>query len=158
MNKAIIMGRLTRDPELRTLQDNVSVCTVTVAVDRRSRAQNGERQADFIPVVFWRQTAEFVARYFTKGSRIAVVGRIQVRNYEDSAGQKRTATEIVAEEAHFADSKQSGDSSGQDARAFEPRTGGFTRQPSAPAQRPAQEGGFVPTPDDDISLPFDLDP
>lgn len=158
MNKAIIMGRLTRDPELRTLQDNVSVCTVTVAVDRRSRSQSGERQADFIPVVFWRQTAEFVARYFTKGSRIAVVGRIQVRNYEDSSGQKRTATEIVAEEAHFADSKQSGDTSGQDTRAFEPKTGGFTRQPSQSAQRPAQEGGFVPTPDDDISLPFDLDP
>lgn len=158
MNKAIIMGRLTRDPELRTLQDNVSVCTVTVAVDRRGRSQSGERLTDFIPVVFWRQTAEFVARYFSKGSRIAVVGRIQVRNYEDAQGQKRTATEIVAEEAHFADSKPSGDAPGADARAFEPRTGGFS-QPSSPSStRREQSGGFTATPDDDISLPFDLDP
>lgn len=157
MNKAIIMGRLTRDPELRTLQDNLTVCSATLAVDRRSKGPNGERQADFIPVVFWRQQAEFVARYFTKGSRIAVSGRIQVRNYEDSEGKKRTMTEIVAEDVYFADSKQN-DASGQDSQAYTPPAGGYGRTAAPAAARPSQDGGFVPTPDDDISLPFDLDP
>ncbi|MBP7402026.1 MAG: single-stranded DNA-binding protein [Clostridia bacterium] len=157
MNKAIIMGRLTRDPELRTLQDNVSVCSATVAVDRRTRGQNGEKQADFIRVTFWRQQAEFVARYFSKGSRIAISGRIQVSSYEDASGQKRTSTEIVAEDVEFVDPKQSGDSSGQESHPYESRNGGFSRPAATPA-RPAQESGFVPTPDDDISLPFDLDP
>jgi single-strand DNA-binding protein len=146
MNKAMIMGRLTRDPELRTLQDNLTVCSATLAVDRRSKGPNGERQADFIPVVFWRQQAEFVARYFTK-----------VRNYEDSEGKKRTATEIVAEDVYFADSKQN-DSSGQDSQAYTPPTGGSGRPAAPAAARPSHDGGFVPTPDDDISLPFDLDP
>ena len=157
MNKAIIMGRLTRDPELKTLKDNVSVCSATVAVDRRFKSSSGERQTDFIPVVFWNQQAEFVARYFTKGSRIAVVGRIQVRSYDDADGKKRYATDIVAEDVEFVDTKQSSSSSGQDSQAYTPSTG--VRQSSSAPARPAHEsGGFTPTPDDDISLPFDLDP
>lgn len=159
MNKAIIMGRLTRDPELKTLKDNVSVCTVTVAVDRRYKSSTGERQTDFIPVVFWNQQAEFVSRYFAKGSRISLVGRIQVRNYEDAEGKKRTATEIVAEDVEFVDSKQNSPA-GQDSpsQSYTPPSGGFGRQSTPSTTRPSQEGGFVPTPDDDISLPFDLDP
>lgn len=140
MNKAMIMGRLTADPELRTLQDNLCVCSATLAVDRRTKRDDGTRYVDFIKVVFWRQQAEFVVRYFTKGQRVAVVGRIQVRSYEDSEGVKRTATEIVAEDVYFADSKREGDSGGHQ-----------------PSSKP-QPSGFNYTPDEDISLPFDLDP
>lgn len=148
MNKAIIMGRLTRDPELRTLQNDLAVCTVTVAVDRKKKREDGSREADFIPVVFWRQQAEFVSRYFEKGSRIALVGHLQVRNYEDTEGKKRTATEVVAEDVYFADSKTKQDGGGQ--REYKPQFG----QPQE--YRPPQDtSGYVP--DDDISLPFDLD-
>ena len=98
LNVAIIMGRLTADPELRTT-------TFSVAVDRRFQRQGEEKQTDFINVVAWRQTAEFVSRYFHRGSMIAVRGSIQQRNYEDKNGNKRTAFEIVAEEVSFCGSK-----------------------------------------------------
>ncbi len=109
MNKAILMGRLTRDPEMRTTPNQVNVCTFTIAVDRRFKSANGERQADFIPVVAWRQQADFVGRYFRKGSRIVVVGSIQTRNWEDQEGKKRTTTEVIADEIYLGDSKK-GDS------------------------------------------------
>lgn len=104
LNCAIIMGRLTAAPELKTTPNGVSVTSFRIAVDRKFR-QGEERQADFIDVVAWRQTAEFVCRYFRKGSMIAVQGSIQSRNYEDRNGQKRTSIEIVAENVSFCGDK-----------------------------------------------------
>ena len=105
LNTAIIMGRLTADPELRTTNTGIAVTTFTVAVDRRYQKAGEEKQTDFINVVAWRQTAEFVSRYFQKGSMIAVRGSIQTRRYEDNNGNKRTAVEIVADEVSFCGSK-----------------------------------------------------
>ena len=99
------MGRLTADPELRTTNTGIAVTTFTVAVDRRYQKAGEEKQTDFINVVAWRQTAEFVSRYFQKGSMIAVRGSIQTRRYEDNNGNKRTAVEIVADEVSFCGSK-----------------------------------------------------
>lgn len=105
LNCAIIMGRLTADPELRTTPNGISVTSFSVAVDRSYQKSGEERQTDFINVVAWRQTAEFVSRYFHKGSMIAVQGSIQTRNYEDKTGAKRTAFEIVADNVSFCGSK-----------------------------------------------------
>lgn len=105
LNCAVIMGRLTADPELRTTTSGVSVTSFTVAVDRNYQKQGQERETDFINVVAWRQTAEFVSRYFHKGSMIALQGSIQTRNYEDRNGNKRTAVEIVANSVSFCESK-----------------------------------------------------
>lgn len=106
LNKVILGGRLTADPELKTTQSGVSVTTFSVAVTRRFGGKEGEQpQADFINVTAWRQTAEFVTRFFRKGSSICVVGSIQTRSWEDQQGQKRFATEVVADEAYFVDSK-----------------------------------------------------
>ena len=101
LNCAVIMGRLTADPELRTTNNGISVTSFTVAVDRSFVRAGEQRQADFINVVAWRQTADFVTRYFHKGSMIAVHGSIQTRNYEDRQGNKRTAFEIVASDVSF---------------------------------------------------------
>ena len=105
MNKAIIVGNLTKDPEMRTTPNGVSVTSFTVAVNRRYKSQDGQQQTDFINCVAWRSTAEFVAKYFTKGSRIGVVGTIQTRTYNDQNGNKRYVTEVVADEVEFAGSK-----------------------------------------------------
>lgn len=102
MNKAFLMGRLTRDPELRYTQAGVAVCTFTLAVDRRM----AKDKTDFLEIVAWRKTAEFCSKYFAKGSRVVVIGPIQTRAWEDDNGQKRKKTEIIAEELHFADSKR----------------------------------------------------
>jgi single-strand DNA-binding protein len=143
MNKAILMGRLTRDPELRTTSGQVSVCTFTLAVDRRFKNASGERQADFIPIVAWRQQAEFCSKYFRKGSRMIVVGSIQTRSWDDNDGKRHNVTEVIADEIHFADSKRS-DSSDE-----------TSTQAASPA--PAHSGdGFFPGPDDDTALPFDI--
>ena len=118
VNCAILMGRLTKDPELRTTQNGTSVTSFAVAVDREYVRQGEERQTDFINVVAWRQTAEFVSRYFRKGSMIAVQGSIQTRNYEDRNGNKRTAVEIIADKVSFCGSKaESGNSAPVDAQA-----------------------------------------
>ena len=106
INNATIMGRLTADPELRSTQSGTSVVQFTVAVDRDYQKQGEERQADFINCVAWRQTAEFISRYFGKGRMIAVEGSIQTRNYEDKHGNKRTATELIVNKAHFTGEKQ----------------------------------------------------
>ena len=105
LNCAVIMGRLTADPELRTTGNGISVTSFSVAVDRNYQRAGQERQTDFINVVAWRQTAEFVSRYFRKGQMIAVQGSIQTRNYEDRNGNKRTAVEIVADNVSFCGSK-----------------------------------------------------
>ena len=105
MNKVILIGRLTKDPELRYTAANTAVCQFTVAVDRRIRSEN-QPTADFIPVVAWRQTAEFVAKYFSKGNRIAVTGQIQVRNWDDAEGKRHYATEVIADDIEFVESKR----------------------------------------------------
>lgn len=105
MNKAILVGNLTKDPEMRTTPNGVSVTSFTVAVQRRYKDADRNYQADFINCVAWRSTAEFVAKYFTKGSRIGVVGTIQTRTYDDQNGNKRYVTEVVADEVEFAGSK-----------------------------------------------------
>lgn len=101
MNRAIIVGNLTKAPELRITQSGVAVCTFTVAVNRRFANQDGEREADFIPVVVWRGAAENCAKHLDKGSKVAVCGALQTRSYEDNAGIKRYITEIVADEVQF---------------------------------------------------------
>ena len=105
MNKAILVGNLTRDPEQRTTPSGVSVTSFTVAVTRRYKSQDGTQQADFINCVAWRSTAEFIAKYFTKGSRIGIVGTIQTRTYDDQNGVRRYVTEVVVDEAEFVTSK-----------------------------------------------------
>ena len=113
MNKVILMGRLTRDPEVRYTQtNNTLVASFSLAVNRRFARQGEERQADFVNIVAWSKTGEFVSKYFKKGQQVAVVGRIQTRTWDDEQGQKHYVTEVVAEEAHFADSKRDGDVSG----------------------------------------------
>lgn len=105
VNCIVIMGRLVADPELRTTSSGLSVSSFTVAVDRSYTRPGEEKQTDFIPVVAWRNTADFVTKYFHKGSMIAVQGSLQTRKYEDRSGQKRTAFEIVADNVSFCGSK-----------------------------------------------------
>lgn len=150
MNKAILMGRLARDPEIRTTQSGISVCNFTVACDRRTRAADGsyQNQADFIPCVAWRQQAEFVNRYFSKGDRILVVGSIQPRSWEDQAGQRRYTTEVIIDEVEFCESRRSDRQGGAD-----------DRQKDTPASTVVDSGGddFLAAPDDDdTSLPFNF--
>lgn len=105
MNKVILIGRLTKDPEVKNTSSQVQFCNLTIAVDRRFKDNNGQRQADFINCVAWRQTASFIGSYFRKGSKVAVVGSLQSRSYEDQSGQKRYVTEVVVDEIEFMDSK-----------------------------------------------------
>ncbi len=105
LNSIIIMGRLTADPELRSTSSGLSVTSFTVAVDRGYVKAGEEKKADFIPVVAWRQTADFVSKYFHKGSMIAVQGSLQSRSYEDKNGNKRVAYEIIADQVSFCGSK-----------------------------------------------------
>lgn len=107
LNKAILMGRLTRDPELRYTPNNTPVCQFTLAIDRTYSGKNQNQQADFIDVVAWRQAGEFVSQWFTKGMLMVVVGRIQSRGYTDRDGNKRTKVEVVADEIQFGETKKS---------------------------------------------------
>ena len=112
MNKVVLIGRLTRDPELRyTSGNNTAVCNFTIAVDRGFTGQSGEREADFINIVVWNKQAENVKNYLAKGSQVAVEGRIQVRNYDDNNGQKRYVTEVIANSVEFMGSKNSNNGS-----------------------------------------------
>ncbi len=145
LNCAVLMGRLVADPELRTTGSGISVCSFTVAVDKNFVRQNEERQADFIDIVAWRQTAEFVSKYFRKGSMIAIQGSIQTRMYEDKNGNKRKAVEIVADSVSFCGSKsESGTQSRNDAYS--------APIPAAPAFVNADDSDFKEIPEDD--LPF----
>ena len=105
MNKAILVGRLTRDPELKSTANGTNVCSFSVAVNRRYKNAEGNYDADFINCTAWRQTAEFVSKYFTKGRMIGVIGSIQTRNYDDKDGKKVYVTEVAADEVHFVESK-----------------------------------------------------
>ena len=106
LNKIFIMGRLTRDPELRRTPTGTAVTSFTLAVDRDFKGQNGEKETDFIEVVAWRNTAEFVAKYFAKGRAAVVEGRLQIRDWKDKEGNNRRNAEVIADNVYFADSKR----------------------------------------------------
>lgn len=106
LNKIILMGRLTRDPELRRTQSGTAVTSFSIAVDRDFKSQGGEKETDFIDIVAWRNTAEFVSKYFTKGRMAVVEGRLQIRDWTDRDGGKRRSAEVIAENVYFADSKR----------------------------------------------------
>ncbi|MBQ7599981.1 MAG: single-stranded DNA-binding protein [Clostridia bacterium] len=124
LNKVILGGRLTTEPELKSTTSGVSVITFTVAVNRRFGNKDGENQADFIRVTAWRQTAEFVSKFFHKGSSICVVGSIQTRSWTDNNGQKRYETEVVADEAYFVDSKSDSSAQAQKSSGYVPESYG----------------------------------
>lgn len=150
LNVVALMGRLVADPELRHTPNGIATCTFRIAVDRSFAKAGEERKADFLDIVVWRQSAEFVCKYFHKGSLVAVDGSIQTRNYEDKNGNKRTAFEIVASNVHFAESKgSSGGNSGSNNQDY-------TR--SAPAIQPSgYESGSTDdfaAMDSDEDLPF----
>ena len=107
LNKIIIMGRLTRDPELRRTGSGTAVTSFSLACDRDFKSQSGDKETDFIDVVAWKNTAEFVSKYFSKGRMAAVEGRLQIRDWTDKVGNKRTTAEVVADNVYFADSKRS---------------------------------------------------
>lgn len=106
MNKVVLMGRLTRDPDVRYTSNNTLVASFSLAVNRRFARQGEERQADFINIVAWDKTGEFCSKYFKKGQQVGIIGRIQTRNYDDKDGKKVYVTEVIAEEAYFADTKR----------------------------------------------------
>ncbi|HHX72725.1 MAG TPA: single-stranded DNA-binding protein [Clostridiales bacterium] len=152
VNKAILMGRLTRDPELRHTQNNTPVTSFTLAVDRGVRKSDNPNvpTADFIDIVAWNHTAEFVSKWFFKGLLVAVVGRIQTRKWTDNEGRTRVAFEVVADEVHFAEPKRDRDSSSR---------GGFDRPPLPDEPARGIGSGFNTgfsdlTGDDDDELPF----
>ena len=147
LNHIVIMGRLTRDPELRRTGSGVAVASFTVAVDRDfGNRDGGERETDFIDCVAWRQTGEFVSKYFTKGSMAVVSGRLQIRNWTDKDGNKRRTAEVVADNVYFGESKRSNDSGN-----YAPAASGFGGGYSAPA---APASDFAMLEDDDAQLPF----
>ena len=149
MNKVILMGRLTRDPEVRYTQtNNTLVASFSLAVNRRFANQNGERQADFINIVAWSKTGEFCSKYFKKGQQVAVIGRIQTRNWDDDQGVKHYVTEVVAEEAYFADSRRDANNGNG---AFED-TFGATAPGTNNTDGNNSDGEFDVSSDDD--LPF----
>ena len=171
LNHIVIMGRLVRDPELRRTGSGVAVASFRVAVDRDFAPKDGgERKADFIDCVAWRQTGEFISKYFAKGRMIVVDGRLEMRDWTDKDGNKRTSAEIVVANAYFGDSKRDGDSGnssyggstyggnssygnnnsygGNSYSAPAPNYGGY----AAPASTPASD--FAMLEDDDAQLPF----
>lgn len=121
LNRIIVMGRMTRDPELRRTNSGTAVASFTVAVDRDFKSQSGEKETDFIDVVAWRNTAEFVSKYFSKGRMAVVEGHLQIRDWTDKDGNKRRTAEIVADSVYFGDSKRDGGDTAQN----EPQ-GGFS--------------------------------
>ena len=157
LNHITIMGRLTRDPELRRTGSGIAVASFTVAVDRDFGGRDGgEKETDFIDCVAWRQTGEFVSKYFTKGRMIVVSGRLQIRSWTDKDGNKRRTAEVVADNCYFGDSKREsdggssfgGNSYGGNYSAPSGNYGGY----AAPAGNPASD--FAMLDDDDAQLPF----
>lgn len=142
INNITLMGRLTADPELKTTTTGLSVTSFSIAVDRGYARNGEERQTDFINIVAWRQTAEFICRYFKKGSMIALTGSLQTRSYEDRNGNRRTAYEVVVDNVSFCGSK-----------AETGTAGGTAPTAAAPAYQTANASDFEEIPDDD-ELPF----
>ena len=169
LNHIVIMGRLTRDPELRRTGNGIAVASFRVAVDRDYVPKDGgERKADFIDCVAWRQTGEFISKYFTKGRMIVAEGRLEMRDWTDKDGNKRTSAEINVANAYFGDSRRDGDSSGS-AYGGNPYGGSSYSAPAAPsyggnnysapaggygAPASAPASDFAMLEDDDAQLPF----
>ena len=174
LNHIVIMGRLARDPELRRTGNGIAVTSFTLAVDRDFAPKDGsERETDWIDCVAWRQTGEFVSKYFTKGRMAVVSGRLQIRNWTDKDGGKRRSAEVVADNVYFGDSKRDDRSGGNSYSAPAPGYGGYSAPGSAPASNygsysaPAPSYGSYTAPtggapasdfamleDDDAQLPF----
>lgn len=162
LNHIVIMGRLARDPELRHTQSGTPVATFRLAVDRDFKDKNtGERQTDWIDVVAWRGTGEFVSRYFAKGRMAVVEGRLQMREWTDKEGNKRTTAEVVADSVYFGDSKRDGDDRGSYGNSSyggqSGSYGGRSAAPAAPAADygiPSGDDQFAELADDDGDLPF----
>ena len=144
MNKVILMGRLTKDTELRYTANQIATCSFSIAVDRRFKSQDGSTQADFINCVAWRQTAEFINKYFSKGSKILVTGSIQTRTYDGKDGQRHYVTEVVVDDAEFCERKNGNSSFGDSDGA----------QGNAAATSDSANGnGYYPI-EDDENVPF----
>lgn len=166
MNKVVLVGRLTKDPEIKNTSGQIPFCNFTIAVDRRFKDNSGQRQADFINCVAWRTTASFIGKYFQKGSRIGIVGSLQSRSYDDANGQKRYVTEVVVDEAEFVES--AGNNTGraqnyapQSVAAPAPSIGSVAASaptaPVAPAAPVAHETAADSFGDDDgLDLPFEF--
>ena len=145
LNHIVLMGRITRDPELRRTASGTPVATFPIAVDRDFKSENGEKETDFIDIVAWRNTAEFVSKYFTKGRMAVVSGRLQIRSWTDKDGNKRRSAEVVADNIYFGDSKKEEPGGGN--------YGGYTAPAfSAPPTASAQD--FAQIEDDGEGLPF----
>ena len=150
LNIVALMGRLTHTPELKTTQNGTSVCSFSIAVDRTYTPKGEERKADFIDIVAWRQTAEFVSRFLTKGRLAVVEGKLQTRDYTDRDGNRRYATEVVADNVYFGDSKRDGAPTGGNFSAppaYSAPTGGY----SAPV---GGSSDFAEIDEEDGDLPF----
>ena len=150
LNKIILMGRLTRDPELRRTQSGTAVTSFSLAVDRDFKSQNGEKETDFIDIVAWRATAEFVSKYFTKGRMAVVEGRLQLRDWTDKDGNKRRSAEVIANSVYFGDSKKADAVAGYHAPAYGAPAGGGNRAP-APVDA---HSDFAEIGEEDGELPF----
>lgn len=148
LNKIFLMGRLTRDPELRRTQNGTPVAGFALAVDRDYKNADGTKETDFIEVVAWRTTAEFVSKYFTKGRMAVVEGRLQIRDWTDKDGNKRRSAEVVADSVYFGDSKKEGESSGGSYGGAP--VGGY----KAAGKAVDVEAGDFAEIDDDGDLPF----
>lgn len=161
LNHIVLMGRLTRDPELRRTSSGVAVASFSVAVDRDfGRNEGGEKETDFIDIVAWRNTAEFVSKYFTKGRMAVVSGRLQIRNWNDKDGNKRRSAEVVADNVYFGDSKPGSEAGSSQSFGAAPSFGGgqsfgggFSAPPAMDAP-PAPGSDFAMLEDDDSELPF----
>ncbi len=159
LNRIIIMGRLVRDPELRTTQSGTPVTSFTLAVDRDFKSRDsGEKSTDFIDVVAWRQTAEFVCKYFTKGRMAVAEGRLQIREWKDRDGNNRRTAEVVADNVYFADSKRDAESAGSytgsPAYGSAPAYGGSGSYGGGYAPASSEPSGFAEIDDQDGDLPF----
>lgn len=155
MNKVILMGRLTKDPELRFTTSNTAVCQFSIAVDRKYKSE-GQPTADFINIVAWRNTAEFVSKYFNKGSRIAIVGQIQTRSYEATDGRKVYVTEVIADEVEFCESKSTSNTraAGEAPVIAREEAGYFDGEDEAPTATPNQINNYFPEESIDDDFPF----
>lgn len=148
LNRAILMGRITKSPELKTTPNGVPVIQISIAVDRDYTPKGQEKQTDFIDVVAWRNTAEFISKYFEKGQLIALAGSIQTRSYTDNQGNKRSVTEVIADQAYFAGSKK-------ESGNLASRESGADTVPAYESRLPADAlGDFEEIDTDDSELPF----
>lgn len=154
LNVVALTGRLVADPELKTTQSGNSVCTFSVAVDRSYVPQGEERQADFITVTAWRKTAEFVSKYFQKGSMISVQGRLETRQYQDKNGNNRTATEVLAAEVGFCGPKAADKPA---TASYEKQTANHVREANAAHSAPQQPQNYAQGSDDDFAEISDAD-